>query len=385
VFLSVVVLAGAVGAYDDRKTLGPKIKPVLTAMASFPILVTSWVIGLYALPLPLSYWPYPSLPFVGPTQLTIVYQLIIPFAIAVPANAVNMLDVFNGVMPLTTILMFAAIFVVSIILMVFMIPGAELGLLLACVMVGALLAYYCFNRNPARVFAGDTGSLSVGAALGALAVIGRIEIVAIVALLPAIMNAFYSLVSVRGLLERRQMRKRPTIFQKDGTLAATLDKDAPMTLTRLVLARGPLTEQQITLSLAVLALTSSVLAVITILLIPFRPLGFLVDLPLSLLLILLVLLSVVFLVFVVLRNKNKLGSRLTGLIIIMIGVWLGGMAGFFVLDLFIIFPPPPGMEMIFAILRPLTGIGLAFGWLALWLVSTRLYFRYSLSQASASV
>ncbi|MFX1473852.1 MAG: hypothetical protein ACFFCO_00005, partial [Promethearchaeota archaeon] len=288
VFLLVVLLAGAVGVYDDLKTLGPKIKPILTAAASLPILLSGWLIVILNIPLAPSFWPYPNLPFVGPTQLTIVYQLIIPFAVAVPANAVNMLDVFNGVMPITTILAFVAMFIVSLILLAFGIPGAELGLLISCVMLGALLAYFYFNRYPARVFAGDTGSLLVGAAIGALAVIGRLEIVAIVALLPAIMNAFYSLVSVRGLLERRQMKGRPTIFQEDGTLAASLDRGAPMTLTRLVLARGPLTEQKITLSLSILSLTSSILAVITILLIPFGALGFIVTLPFSFLILILV-------------------------------------------------------------------------------------------------
>ena len=384
IFLAVVLLAGVVGAYDDLKTLGPKMKPMLTAAACFPILISSWVISIYNLPLPLSYWPFPILPFVGPTQLTIVYVLVIPLAVAVPANAVNMLDVFNGVMPITTILMFAALFVVSVILMAFGVPGAELGLLISCVMLGALLAYFYFNRHPARVFAGDTGSLSVGAAIGALAVIGRLEIVAIVALLPAIMNAFYSLVSVGGLLERRQMKGRPTIFQENATLAATLDKGAPLTLTRLVLARGPMTEQQITFSLAILALTSSILAVITVLLVPFGALGFLVEFPLSILILILVPISIVAAVYLLFRNKNQLGSRLTGLLVIMIGVWVGGMAGFFTLDLFIIFPPTPGLELLFAILRPLTGIVLAFGWLALWLISTRLYFRYSLRHASTT-
>ncbi|MFX1474675.1 MAG: hypothetical protein ACFFCO_04235, partial [Promethearchaeota archaeon] len=67
-----------------------------------------------------------------------------------------------------------------------------------------------------------------------------------------------------------------------------------------------------------------------------------------------------------------------------IWVWVGGMAGFFILDLFVLLPPPPGLELAFAIFRPLTGIVLAFAWLALWLVSTRLYFRHSLRHASTT-
>ena len=58
-------------------------------------------------------------------------------------------------------------------------------------LLAVLLAFYYFNRYPAKVFDGDTGSLAVGAALGALAILGRIETVVVVALIPHIMNAFY--------------------------------------------------------------------------------------------------------------------------------------------------------------------------------------------------
>jgi UDP-N-acetylglucosamine--dolichyl-phosphate N-acetylglucosaminephosphotransferase len=168
VFLAVILLAGLVGAVDDIKTLGPKTKPILTALACFPILVSSWIVGALGLSsvLPPAYDPGPRLPFLGRTRLTLVYLLIIPFGIAVPANAVNMIDIFNGVMPLTTFLMFAAMLIVSLLMMTIGVQDAWLGVLLSLVMIGALLAYYNYNRNPARVFAGDTGSLFVGAAFG---------------------------------------------------------------------------------------------------------------------------------------------------------------------------------------------------------------------------
>jgi UDP-N-acetylglucosamine--dolichyl-phosphate N-acetylglucosaminephosphotransferase len=375
VFLSVILLVGAIGIIDDLKTLGPRIKPILTAVACFPILISSWIIVALNLPLPLAFNPRPKLPFLGRARLTYIYQLIIPFGIAVPANAVNMLDVFNGVMPLTTILMFVAMLTVSLILVTIGVPGAELGILLSLAMIGALLAYYYFNRYPARVFSGDTGSLFIGAALGALAIIGQLEIVAIVALLPAIMNAFYSLVSVGGLLERRQMKSRPTVFQEDGTLAATQDKDAPITLTRLVLARGPLDEKRIIQSLAILSLASSVLAVITNFLIPLDSMVYLIPWPITLYLIVIPFVLVLG-IYIIFRNKNYIGSRLAGLIVIMTCVWGGGMIGFALLDFLIEMPVLPWMNPVMTILRPLIGIVFMFGWLMLWHFTTRLYFGF---------
>jgi UDP-N-acetylglucosamine--dolichyl-phosphate N-acetylglucosaminephosphotransferase len=378
VFMLVILFAGLIGIVDDLKPLGPKIKPILTALACLPILVYSWTVIALGLVPPVipAYDPGPLLPFLGRTRLTIIYPfLLVPLAIAVPANAINMIDVFNGVMPLTAIFMFVAIFIVSFFMLFIGVPGAEMGVLLSGVMLGVLLAYLFYNRYPAQTFAGDTGSLAVGSALGAIAILGRVELIAIVALLPAVMNAFYSLVSIGGLLERRQMRSRPTIFQDDGTLAASQDKKAPLTLTRLVLARGPLTEPRIILSLTTLTLASSVLAVLTLFLIPFD-IGFLLYWPVNLL-IAIIPLCLLLGTFLALRNIDHLGLRLAGLISIMIGVWTIGMFGFWLLDFLIV--------IVQSDFWPIVGILFVFGWLALWYYSTKLYFRYASRRAEPRV
>ncbi len=371
IFLAVLFIAGLIGIIDDLKALGPKVKPLLTMLACLPILLYTWTLGLIPPFLP-AYIPAPYLPFLGAARLSIVYPLIlIPLAIAITSNAVNMSDVFNGVMPLTTIIMFFALLIVSVFMMLIGIAEAGLGLLFSSIMIGALFAYYYYNRYPAKVFAGDTGSLLVGAAFGATAIMGRLEIVAIIALLPAIMNAFYSLVSIGGLLERRQMKARPTVFQEDGTLAASNDANAPLTLTRLVVARGPLTEQLITLSLATLTLASSILAILTVFLIPFTP-GIIISWPFSLIL-LLVPAFLILGVYLVLRKKDQLGYRLAGLVAIMVGVWALGMAGFALLDYL--------LSYFQSLWWPVVGFLFVFGWLTLWYYSTRLYFRYEMKNS----
>jgi len=381
VFLMVVLLAGLVGAVDDLKTLGAKVKPLLTALASLPIFLSTFVVLAFGLPLPPCFNPRPRLPLIGRTRLTVAYPLAIPLAVAVPSNAVNMLDVFNGVMPITTILVFASMLIIAIILLNVGIEGMEIGILLSCVMLGALLAYFYYNRYPSRVFGGDVGALSVGAAIGALAVIGQLEMVAIVALLPAIMNAFYSLVSIGGLLERREMKKRPTIFREDGMLAATYDSDAPLTLTRLVLARGPLPEKKIIFSLGVLSLASSSLAVVTIFFIPLDSSVYLIPWPFTMLVIL-VPIGMICLVFLVLHRVDNLGERLAGLIAIMVMVWSGGMAGFAALNLVVDISAPLGLELVFAALKVLAGVTLALAWLGLWHIATHLYFQYEIRRSA---
>jgi len=113
------------------------------------------------------------------------------------------------------------------------------------------------------VFSGDTGSLAVGAALGGLAILGRLEIVVVVALMPQIMNAFYGLSSVGRLYERREIIQRPTKLLEDGRLSATEEKNAPITLARLILAAGPTGEREVVRGMMLLTITSSILAVLT--------------------------------------------------------------------------------------------------------------------------
>jgi len=125
------------------------------------------------------------------------------------------------------------------------------------------LAFYFFNRYPAKVFGGDTGSLAVGAALGALSILGKIETVLIVALIPHIMNAFYGLSSVGRLYERRELSSRPIRVLDDGRLEASPEKDAPVTLARIILAPGSMTEGEVVRAMMILTLVSCIMAVVT--------------------------------------------------------------------------------------------------------------------------
>ena len=249
-FLLTVLIAGFVGVRDDIKPLNPKLKPLLTAAASIPILL----LGVF--------YPRPSLPFIGKTRLTIVYPLIIPFAVAVPANAVNMMNPFNGVMTGTCSIISLTLAITM------MMAGRTEDAILALALLGCLLAFHRFNKYPARVFSGDTGDLSVGAALGALAIIGQVEVASVVAMIPHIINAFYLLSTLGGLYERRQISNRPTRVLSDGRIGATDDRQAPVTLTRMILAQGPLREPEIVSVMITLTAIASAFAVFTQLLIP---------------------------------------------------------------------------------------------------------------------
>jgi UDP-N-acetylglucosamine--dolichyl-phosphate N-acetylglucosaminephosphotransferase len=244
-FIGTVLIAGGIGIFDDLRPLAARLKPLLTALACLPILILR------------AYDPFPVIPLIGTVRLTVVYPLLIPLAIAVTSNAVNMMDIMNGSMAGTVAIIAAA---VAAILLA---SGDVRSASLATGLLAAMLAFYYFNRFPAKVFNGDTGSLAVGAALGALSILGRIETIMIVAMIPFIMNAFYGLASVGGLYERREIRQRPIRLLSNGLLEASTEKCAPVTVARLLLAAGPLSERAIVRGMMVLTVVSSLLAVLT--------------------------------------------------------------------------------------------------------------------------
>ncbi|RJS84007.1 hypothetical protein CW706_05065 [Candidatus Bathyarchaeota archaeon] len=244
-FLASTLIAGIVGAADDLKPLSARIKPFLTLFSGMPILMLC------------TYDPRgPIFPIIGRTRLTIVYPLLIIVALAVTSNAVNMLDPFNGTMSGSCTVITITLLISSLIL------GRNDGVLLSLCMLGPLLVLYLFNRYPAKVFSGDVGSLSIGAALGAISILSHLEMVAVIAFAPQIMNAFYGLSTIGRLYERRETA-RPVVLLNDGRLMATSDPKAPLTLARVILAHGPLYEYEVARIIIILSIISGILAIFT--------------------------------------------------------------------------------------------------------------------------
>ncbi|NPV26574.1 MAG: phospho-N-acetylmuramoyl-pentapeptide-transferase [Firmicutes bacterium] len=103
--------------------------------------------------------------------------LYIPFAAFVvvsAANAVNLTDGLDGLAAGTV--MFASLAYVLIGVM----TGLPETAVYAGAMAGGCLGFLKFNRHPAQIFMGDTGSLALGGALAALAIITRTELVLVV-------------------------------------------------------------------------------------------------------------------------------------------------------------------------------------------------------------
>ena len=98
---------------------------------------------------------------------------------------------------------------------------------------------------------------------GAIAIVGGVEVIAAVALLPAIFNSFLFLSSIKRIAEHRDVPGTPVDVTDDLLLRDTGDKTAPKSLTRLILTWGPLSERQAAMVIFKLAAFSGGLAVAT--------------------------------------------------------------------------------------------------------------------------
>lgn len=142
------------------------------------------------------------------------------FVLVGSSNAVNLTDGLDGlaIMPCVLISGGLAVFayvtghsVFSGYLGLPHIPGVNELVIFCAALVGAGLAFLWFNAYPAEVFMGDTGSLSLGAALGMVAVIVRQELVFFVMSLVFVLEAISVMVQVVSfkLTGRRVFRMAP--------------------------------------------------------------------------------------------------------------------------------------------------------------------------------
>lgn len=119
-------------------------------------------------------------------QLGPFFILLAYFVIVGTSNAVNLTDGLDGLAILPAVMVAGALGIFAYVtgnvqfanyLAIPYVPGAGEIVVFCGALVGAGLGFLWFNTYPAQVFMGDVGALSLGAALGLIAVIVRQELV----------------------------------------------------------------------------------------------------------------------------------------------------------------------------------------------------------------
>jgi len=243
--LLTTVIGFIVGIVDDRKIMPGWFKPLALVAAAIPIILLG------------AHGNYLNLIF-GSAFIPILYIPLILILIPIVGNTINSIDVLNGVASSSVIIALIPI-LASVLLF-----GNAYVFLAGLPLLAGTLAFYKYHRYPSRIFPGDSGTLLMGTMLGAISIAGNSEIIAVIALLPAVMNSFLFLSSMKKIVEHREVKARPTILTDDFKLMASKDRRAPVTLLRLILSDGPLTEEEIIKQITKLAIFCSALAFISI-------------------------------------------------------------------------------------------------------------------------
>lgn len=189
VMVAVTVLFGIVGFLDDylkkvrkqNEGLNPKQKMIFLLVISAAVAVWAYIINdanVY-------------IPFADTyVSFGILYIPFIIFAVVAMTNAVNLTDGLDGLA--TGCTAFSALFFA---LVANMIGAPDTAIFSACI-VGGCLGFLVWNKNPAKVFMGDTGSLALGGALVIAAISMKMELFLLLAGLTYVCEALSVIIQV---------------------------------------------------------------------------------------------------------------------------------------------------------------------------------------------
>jgi phospho-N-acetylmuramoyl-pentapeptide-transferase len=188
--LMVTIGYGLVGFADDylkltkRNTKGVSGRKKLLAQMAIGLVAGIWMTSL----MPRGIADGLAIPFFKSWLIPFgfLFPLVATFVMTGASNAVNLTDGLDGLAIVPTIIAcgvfgliayLAGNHVFSNYLEIHFVPGVGELAILCSALIGAGLGFLWFNAPPAAVFMGDTGSLSLGGALGAIAVATKNEIV----------------------------------------------------------------------------------------------------------------------------------------------------------------------------------------------------------------
>jgi len=317
IFLLTVLLAGFIGFIDDRKKLRSRYKIILSIFAGSIIFLANFFNFIII--------DSPIIPFLDRTRLTIIYPFLVPLIIAVFINSVNMLEGYNGEGSGTCLIAICFLFICSLIW-----NSAE-GVIFTVPVLAVIIPFFLYNKYPAKIFPGDIGTLSMGAMIACIMLFGSLEVATFCALLIHIFNSFYYIYSVRGFFESSDIQesKDDIILLENDFIKASDQKDAVLTLPRLILAKGPLTEPELVKNFYAISIICGFFSILSILLMQFTLGNF--NIYLSIIILIILLVPTIFILYKF--------PRIRGIITLMI-ILLISILGFLIFIEVVIMPLP---------------------------------------------
>ena len=192
---SSILMICMVGMIDDILDLSKKTRVILPIIASLPLMVEVSTDRTMLIPL------------IGRVSFGVLYPLVlVPIGVVAASNLTNMLAGLNGLE-----VGMGSIAVFSLIVSAW-IAEKWTCMLILTPMLGALLAFLAYNIYPSRVFPGNSGTYLIGAVIAAAVILGDMEMIGVIALLPYIAEFF---VKMSG----RFQGECYGVLNSDGTLS----------------------------------------------------------------------------------------------------------------------------------------------------------------------
>jgi phospho-N-acetylmuramoyl-pentapeptide-transferase len=177
--LATLALVGALGTADDwlnaKRGEGIRMRQKLLWQIVVALAAAWQIQQTYAITAVV-------VPFMGPVAIPDwAYIAFAAFAIVATSNGVNLTDGLDGLAGGTLVFAFVGYMVIAAAAA----PLPQPNLAAVCALIiGALLGFLWFNAHPAQIFMGDSGSLSLGAALAVIALItGQVLLLPLIGLI----------------------------------------------------------------------------------------------------------------------------------------------------------------------------------------------------------
>ncbi len=188
--LYIVSSFGLLGAYDDFQKIKRSSSLGISSKVKIYLQIFLAVLGLVILSYFIEYEEFKNLYFPFFKNLFVnLSWFFIPFSVFVivgSSNAVNLTDGLDGLATVPVILVAGCFAFISYVtgnivfseyLQILYIEGTGEISIFCGAIIGACLGFLWFNAPPAKIFMGDTGSLSLGGSLGAVGIVTKHEIV----------------------------------------------------------------------------------------------------------------------------------------------------------------------------------------------------------------
>ena len=205
VILLVMVLFGCIGFIDDYEKaikknnagISPKQKIILQFVFSGAFAIYAYLYSGFGTVPGSAVW----IPFVDRyIDFGLLYIPFIIFVMIAFSNAVNLTDGLDGLASGVT----ALVAFCMVILGVGAYPMITAAPIVYGAVAGACLGFLMYNKNPARIFMGDTGSMALGGVLAAAAVMLKMEFLVAIAGLLYVLEALSVIIQVAYFKKTRK-------------------------------------------------------------------------------------------------------------------------------------------------------------------------------------